>query len=196
MYAEQFNAPTWLEDQAQWLWWAMQSRIAGNLKDAQYNLGQFWNALDDLKKTADETTWPEILALDSQSHIQAANITGAIINKMESNYNDYASMFNIPYIGKAGEFVQAPKAAVQAQQDQRLKELQTASDLAAQAQTAASARVTAVAEGRISNDAAERAQENTQIDRITKNTVSDPMGIPIWAWIAGAVALYFVMTRR
>jgi hypothetical protein len=196
MYAEQFNAPTWLEGPAQWLWWTMQSRINGNLKDAKYNLDQFWTALGQMKAGATEATWPEILALDSQSHIQAANITGAIINEMERDYNNYAFMFNFPLIGKAGQIVTPPAAAVKAQQDQRLKELQTAAALAEQAQTAAASRVVAVAENRISYDEAERAQENTQIDRITRDQSSDLLGIPLWAWGIGAAALLYLVSRR
>ena len=197
MYAEQFNAPSWMEEPAQWLWWAMQSRLNGDLKDSQYNLGQFWKALDGLKASATDATWPEILALDSQSHIQAANLTSAIINQMEKNYNDYAFMFNFPFIGDKNQPVQAPKESIKAQQDQRLQELQKAADLAAQAQTADAARVEAVASGRIDSDEAERAQENTQIDRITRDQSPLSFGnVPTWAWIAGGLGLFLILKGR
>jgi hypothetical protein len=192
MYAENFNAPTWLEEPSLWLWWAMQSRINGNLQDAQYNLKQFWTTLDTLKQTADESTWPEILALDSQSHIQAANITGAIINQMEQDINTASA-----WIGIFGWKGTDAKTAIKKMQDQRLAELQTADALAAQAQTATAQRVAAVAAGRISQDQAERARENTDIDNIIKSNSSlDIAGIPLWAWIAGALALVFILNRR
>jgi alpha-amylase/alpha-mannosidase (GH57 family) len=192
MYAENFNAPTWLEEPSQWLWWAMQSRINGNLQDAQYNLKQFWTTLDTLKQTADESTWPEILALDSQSHIQAANITSAIINQMEQDINTASA-----WIGIFGWKGTDAKTAIKKMQDQRLAELQTADALAAQAQTATAQRVTAVAAGRISQDQAERARENTDVNNIIKSNSSlDIAGIPIWAWIAGALALVFILNRR
>ena len=197
MYAEQFNAPSWLEEPSKWLWWAMQSRLAGNLSDSQYNLQQFWSALDEVKKTATEATWPEILALDSQSHLQAAQLTSEIINKMSANYNDYAFMFNIPFIPKGEQPIQPPTGAIKAQQDQRLKELQTAADLAAQADTAAADRVQAVADQRISRDEAERAQENTQIKKITKDqNTPDFLGIPIWGWAVGVGALVLLLGSR
>jgi cysteinyl-tRNA synthetase len=192
MYAENFNAPTWLEEPSQWLWWAMQSRINGNLQDAQYNLKQFWTTLDTLKQTADESTWPEILALDSQSHIQAANITSAIINQMEQDINTASA-----WIGIFGWKGTDAKTAIKKMQDQRLAELQTADALAAQAQTATAQRVTAVAAGRISQDQAERARENTDVNNIIKSNSSlDIAGIPLWAWIAGALALVFILNRR
>jgi alpha-amylase/alpha-mannosidase (GH57 family) len=192
MYAENFNAPTWLEEPSQWLWWAMQSRINGNLQDAQYNLKHFWTTLDTLKQTADESTWPEILALDSQSHIQAANITSAIINQMEQDINTASA-----WIGIFGWKGTDAKTAIKKMQDQRLAELQTADALAAQAQTATAQRVTAVAAGRISQDQAERARENTDVNNIIKSNSSlDIAGIPLWAWIAGALALVFILNRR
>jgi hypothetical protein len=192
-YAEQFNAPSWLEDPAQWLWWAMQSRINGNLQDAQYNLKQFWTSLDALKQTADESTWPEILAIDSQSHIQAANITGAIINQMEQDINTASA-----WIGIFGWKGTDAKTAIKKMQDQRLSELQTSEALAAQARTATTQRVAALAAGRISQDDMERAQEDRDIENILKNNSSVDLnigGVPLWAWVAGGLFL-FLMVRK
>ncbi len=189
MYAEQFNAPSWLEAPSQWLWWAMQSRIAGNLQDAQYNLGQFWSALESLKASADESTWPEILALDSQSHIQAANITSAMINATEQDANTAAA-----WLGLFGWSGRDAKATVKALQDQRTRELATADELAARARTATAQRVQAVASGRLSQDEAERAMENSNIEKILESPY-DFAGVPLWAWVAGGLAL-LLMVRR
>jgi hypothetical protein len=188
-YAEQFNAPSWLEDPSQWLWWAMQSRINGNLQDAQYNLKQFWTALDGVKKNADESTWPEIMALDSQSHIQAANITSGIINQMETDISTVSA-----WIGLFGWKGLDAKAAIAKMQDQRTQELATAASLADQARTATAMRVQAVADGRLSQDDAERAQENKNIESIiSANSSLDLLGVPIWAWAAGAAALFLLL---
>ena len=198
MYAEQFNAPSWLEGPSQWLWWAMQSRIAGNLKDAQWNLVQFWKELETTKASADESTWPEILALDSQSHIQAANITGAIITEMEKDLSSAVAWANFispnimsSYIGDAKS---SASVAIKKMQDQRLMELQTASQLADQANSAFSDRVAAVADGRISSEDAERAMENTQLQRIIHR--DDSSGVPWWAYLVGAVGLMFVFRGK
>lgn len=186
MYSEQFNAPSWLEEPARWLWWAMQSRINGNLEDARYNLTQFWQELDKLKASANEATWPEIMAIDAQSHIQAANITSATINQMEQDYNDKAYL--IPG-------TTPPRTAIEAQQNQRLAELRKTEELANAARTATATRAAAVAQGRISQDAAERAQENTQVDRISRE--SSPFSdVPTWAWIAGAALIAYLVIRR
>ena len=196
MYAEQFNAPTWLEEPAQWLWWTMQSRINGQLENATYNLQKFWESLNIVKATATEATWPEILALDSQSHIQAANVTGAIINQMEQDANTTGAWLRF-FSGtlfngwKGGSTPQA----VAIMQAQRLKELQTADYLAGQARNAMSQRVQAVAENRISQEAAERAIENTTLENIIKNDTTF-LGVPLWAWALGGLGIFALLVRR
>lgn len=186
MYAEQFNAPSWLEEPAQWLWWAMQSRLSGNLQDSIYNLHQFWTALDKVKATATDATWPEILALDAQSHIQAANTTTSIINAMEQDVNLWTAA-----LGWFGYTAADQQSAIARMQDQRSQELQTAQDLAAQAETATADRTQALATGRLSQDEAQRAQENTTIKAIINSNAALPdiLGLPVWVWIAGLVGL-------
>lgn len=194
MYAEQFNAPTWLETPSQWLWWAMQSRINGKLEDAHYNLTQFWQSLAGVKASADESTWPEILALDSQSHIQAANLTSAIINEMERDLNRAAAWirFFSGTIYNQWKDSNGTRAAIVRMQEQRKKELETAAALAEQARTATAERALALAEQRISVEDAERAAENTNIESILRND-EDFGGVPLWAWIAGAVAFVLLV---
>lgn len=195
MYAEQFNAPSWLEGPSQWLWWAMQSRINGQLEQATYNLQKFWNALNETKAGADETTWPEILALDSQSHIQAANITSAIINQMEQDVNRAAAWirFFSGTIFNQWKETNGVRAAIQRMQEQRKQELETAARLAEQARTATAQRALAVADQRIAAEDAERAMEDSNIETILRNDSEDFMGVPIWAWAAGAVALILLV---
>ncbi|MEI6415588.1 MAG: hypothetical protein WCP34_15195 [Pseudomonadota bacterium] len=195
MYAEQFSAPSWLEEPSQWLWWAMQSRIGGNLKDALYNLNQFWTTLDPLKAGADTSTWPEILALDSQSHLQAANISGAIISEMEKDLSQAVALatFFSPTLMASylGDTKSAAATAIQKMQDQRLSELKLAADLADQANTAAATRVVAVVEGRISNEDAERAIENSQLKRIMQR--DDSMSTNYLLWVGAGLALLLLL---
>ena len=189
MYSEQFNAPTWLETPCQWLWWAMQARIDGNLTDAQYNLRQFWTALYELKAGADESTWPEILALDSQSHLQAANVTTAIINQMEQDISTVSA-----WLGLFGWQGMDAKAAIAKLQDQRTAELASAATMADQARTATAERVRAVADGRLSQDEADRAQENKNIESILRaNSTIFPDGVPIWAYGLAALGLALIL---
>lgn len=200
MYAEQFNAPSWLEGPSQWLWWAMQSRINGQLEQATYNLQKFWESLGPVKAAADETTWPEILALDSQSHIQAANITSGIINEMERDLNRAAAWirFFSGTIYNQWKDGNSSQAAILKMQEQRKKELETAAALAEQARTATALRAYAVAEQRISAEDAERASENRNVESII-NAYSDDsggfLGIPMWAWAIGIVGLVFVVKK-
>lgn len=191
MYAEQFNAPSWLETPSQWLWWAMQSRINGNLVDAQYNIQQFWSTLEDLKKTATEATWPEIIALDSQSHIQAANILGLAISTMLQNMNAIP-----PWIAFWGWSANSAQEAISKAQTQRASELALAASLAKQAQTAQTQRVEAVTNYRITQDEADRARENTDINRIIRSNSMDWLGIPFWAWALGGIAVGIILFRR
>ncbi len=164
----------------------MQSRLNGNLEDAKYNLDQFWGNLAAVKATANEATWPEILALDSQSHIQAANLTSKIINQMSNDLSAKAAWIRFFSGTLYNNWIETDQgAAVRVMQDQRTRELQIAADLASQANTATAARAQALATGRISQDAVERAMENTQIGKI----LAGDSGIPLWAWVAGAIGL-------
>lgn len=191
-YAAQFNAPSWLEGPCQWLWWAMQSRIAGNLQDAQYNLAQFWKALAAVKTTATDATWPEILALDSQSQLQSSNITSAIINQMEQDVSTTSA-----WLGVFGWQGTDAKTAIAKLQDQRTAALTSAQDLANQSNTAVATRAAGVAAGRISQDDAQRAQENTDVNSIIKaNSSLSIGGVPLWAWAAGAIGLFLLLRGR
>lgn len=196
MYAERFNAPEWLEEPAQWLWWAMQSRINGELENAHYNLQKFWTVLAQFKASANETTWPEILALDSQSHIQAANLTSAIILQMEKDANTAAAWirFFSGTIYNRWKETNGVRAAISRMQEQRKTELETAANLAGQARTATAERAQYLAEQRISTEESERMMENRNIENIMKNDSEDG-SIPLWAWAIGALAIVILVRR-
>ena len=191
-YAEQFNAPTWLEVPAQALWFAMQTRINGDLPGSINWLHQFWNRLAETKTTATEATWPEILALDSASQIQGANTLTSIINAITADAS-LASALMGPFGWSGGD----AKAAIAQAQATRTDMLQKAEDMAAQANTAQADRVQAVADGRLSQDEANQAQENTTLSRIIRaNSSFLPGGVPLWAYGLGALALLFFLKGR
>lgn len=172
------------------LWYAMQARINGNLTAAVGYLNAFWNALNLVKNGATEATWPEILALDSQSQIQNANITDAIINQCLQDANKWGSFAGL--FGWKGADAKATLANLQMQ---RTAALASSADLASRAKTAQASRVSSVAAGRISQDQADRAIENSNLD----NILSSPwtiLGVPAWAWAVGLGALFLLIGRR
>ena len=191
-YAEQFNAPSWLEVPAQALWFAMQTRINGDLPGSVSWLQQFWSRLADVKATATEATWPEILALDAASQLQGANTLSAIINAMTADASTVSAL-----MGPFGWSGTDAKAAIAQAQAQRAQMLQQADDMAQQANTAQAARVQAVADGRLSQDDAQAAQENTTLSKIIKaNSSLLPGGIPLWAYALGAAGLFLLVKGK
>jgi hypothetical protein len=191
-YADQFNAPSWLEVPAQALWFAMQTRINGDLPGSINWLQQFWARLADTKKSATEATWPEILALDAASQLQGANTLSAIINAMTADASTVSAL-----MGPFGWSGTDAKAAIAQAQAQRAAMLQQADDMAQQANTAQAARVQAVADGRLSQDDAQAAQENTTLSRIIKaNSSLLPGGVPPWAYGVGALALFLFLKGK
>lgn len=191
-YAEQFNAPSWLEVPAQALWFAMQSRINGDLPGAVSWLRQFWSKLEEVKRGATDATWPEILALDAQSQIQGANITTAIINTMTGDASTASALMG-PFGWKGTD---AREAIAQAQQ-LRAQMLAQAETMAAQARTAQAERIQAVVDGRISQDDAEAAHENKLLENIIRDNSSFTLGgLPAWAYIAGGLGLLFLIKGR
>ena len=131
MYAETFNVGSWLEPQAKWLRWALQTTTPGKLKDADYNLKQFWKALEDAKKQARTALqWAEVMTLDAQSQWCLGNYYGWLISDGLSTQNDgnaaqYLALL-IPYVGPAlaarGYLTKEEAAAAQPQLIQKKNE--------------------------------------------------------------------------
>lgn len=75
MYAESFNVPAALETPAKWARWAQQALSARKLQDAEYNLQQFWKAIQTFKGQAKTPAqWAPILTLDSFSQFTLAGL--------------------------------------------------------------------------------------------------------------------------
>jgi hypothetical protein len=191
-YAAQFNAPSWLEVPAQALWFAMQTRINGDLPGSINWLNQFWARLEDVKKTATDATWPEILALDSASQIQGANTLSSIINAITADASTASAL-----MGPFGWSGTDAKAAIAQAQATRTQMLAQADDMANQANTAQAARVQALAEGRLSQDEVQKATENTTLSNIIRSNSSLlPGGVPLWAYGVGALALFLLLKGK
>lgn len=191
-YADQFGAPSWLETPCEILWSAMQAQIYGYFTDAIERLRGFWRALDEVKQTARDEQWPEILALDAQSQIQGANIIDRIIISITAD----ASMTSA-LIGPLGWGGGDAKSAIAYNQQLRADMLEKARIMSEQAKTAQAQRADAVASGRLSQRALQEATENKTLDNILRdNSRLDPGGIPLWAWLAGGVAALFLLRGR
>lgn len=104
MYAETFQVGLWLETQAKWLRWAMQSNGPEKAQECAWNLGQFWKTLEQAKAQAKTSLqWAEILTLDAQSQWCLGNHYGTLINAILSDKNNGNLQkwlgLAVPYIG-------------------------------------------------------------------------------------------------
>lgn len=223
MYAETFDVRAWLEEPAKWLRWAMQSLTARNLADVQYNLQQFWTALPKAKAQAKaQQDWSEILTLDAQSQWTLGNLYQAQASDVLKDLNAYTTARNLGvYLNPITALLalahnQDPGIiAYNAKMDDLLKKAQTAFDaqvnLAGQAvaaanaagvksQAQATATVGAKYQAGAPVDAAFMRQQAGQMNEITwgkdlLDAVKTPiLGIPMWAWIAGGVAVVLLVS--
>lgn len=78
MYAETFKVPAALETPAKWARWAQQALSVKKLQDAEFNLQQFWKAIQPFKAQASTPAqWAPVLTLDSFSQFVLAGLQQA-----------------------------------------------------------------------------------------------------------------------
>ncbi|HEX9082949.1 MAG TPA: hypothetical protein VF768_11765 [Holophagaceae bacterium] len=224
MYAETFNVRPWLEEPAKWLRWAMQSLGARNLTDVRYNLQQFWTTLAGVKgKASSQQDWSEILTMDAQSQWTLGRLYESEASDVLKQINTAAqlrnlTMFTDPISAASALFgVQDPVlSGLQKTLDGYNKAAKAAYDqqvsLAAQAASAAAAAgVQSQAQATLTvGQNAQRGAGNTAsfvdaqassmvkppnlLDEL-KNTLSTPLlGVPMWAWFAGGLALVLLIS--
>ncbi|WP_257303407.1 hypothetical protein [Geothrix campi] len=214
-YAETFNVQEWLEDDAKWLRWAMQSLTARNLEDVRYNLQQFWASLADAKLEASTPQdWGDILTLDSQSQWTLGNLYQNDQSDLLKQLNDMMLARNLvaPSLGSvvvmAAQYFNAETSGIRSQ----IQSLGTSAgaafeaqkNLASQAQAAyRDAKTTtnqagnsaAVAKTAASGNAGNTAFNLRQASAIEKPVSlmdflkGDLFGLPTWAWLAGTAAI-------
>lgn len=183
MYAELFgiqNASAAVENAAQWVQWAqagIQGGATENEATIRYNLDQFWKLKNAVYGTEDAITDSQLDRLDTFAHgFWQALETGKIYSASPT-YWDYWKKF---WFGGTPDRPEAMAAATQAA-------------AAAAGQQAAAQRVGgAFGTGMATlakNNAANIPSELAGSGQLWNQKGVAPLGIPLWAWIAGAVAL-------
>jgi len=195
MFAETFNVRPWLEEPSKWLRWAAQSLTARKLQDARYNLQQFWNGLAAYKsRAATPLDWAELYTLDGQSKETLARLYDADIQGV------LAVMSN-----SMGLFAEADKDKIKRLEESKTRALAEAQEFSQKAQAyytqakhAGAQQATAGAEN------AKRLQayalKDLNLNKASAEANSESffslnlLGVPVWAWIAGAAGVALLLT--
>lgn len=198
MYAESFGiqgASEAVENAARWVQWAQAGIMAGasdNEATIRYNLDQFWKAKQAAYSSEDATGRSQLERLDTYAQGTWQALEAGKIFSSSPSYWEYWKRAMLPFYNTLAG--QAPRPdAMQAA---------TNAASAAAAQEAAANR----AGGNFGANMAALARRNAAAIHgevagaadLWHQTSPEPMGIPLWAWIAGAVALgaVLLMQRR
>lgn len=221
MYAETFKVQSWLEPQAKWLRWAMQSLTARNLNDVRYNLQQFWGTLADAKaKATKPQDWGDIMTLDSQSQWTLGNLYQNDQSDLLKQLNGLMLARNVgvpltgPELMATALNYFAAETAVIRSKIQSLGDSATAAfksqvSLAGQADTAY--RQAGVSDNQARNSATVGGYALNSAPNDTRGALTqagnmakppempnpftlDFLGFPLWAWLAGAAAIALLVT--
>ena len=192
MYAESFGiqgASPAVEAAAQWVQWSQAGMLAGaaeNDATIRYNLNQFWLAKNAAYGTEDAAGQAQLDRLDTYAHgFWEALEAGKIFSASPSYWNFWKKF----WIGGTPERPEAMTAATNAA-------------AAAAGQEAAAQRTGgqfgAVMTQYSRNAAAAISGEVASSNSLWKQAGVSPLGIPVWAWALGAVALValFVSGRK
>lgn len=224
MYAETFNVREWLEEPAKWLRWAMQSNSQWKSEDARYNLQKFWATLAAKKTAAqNQRDWSEILTLDAQSQWALGTLYEHDASDLLKDLNNYRTARNVsiyasPIIAMTAlnsdsdPGAAAYKSKLEQLQQNSTKAFQAQAQLAEQAvQAASAAGVTSQAGNTLSlaKNAVTRSRDDAAFNVRQADSMAAPpnpwedikkqlqvpwMGVPIWAWAAGAFGLLLLLT--
>lgn len=208
MYAEYFSVGPWLENPAQFLQWSVYgNNQRASIVDVKASLSKFWNALAALKAQASTPTqWADILSLDGRSQWEYGRLLDRVINNDLGTVNALAGMDPMTtvlhYLGMDGN----PLSALQAARDQAYA---ASKSLAAQSVDAAKqAGVDAGQAGRmvqVAQTSQKTAAVNTGVENNLYNgsffqmkdlgdAIKMPvLGVPLWVWLAGGVALLVLL---
>lgn len=193
MYAELFgiqNPSAAVENAAQWVQWVQAGILAGaaeNDATIRYNLDQFWKLKAAAYGSEDQTGQSQLDRLDTFAHGYWEALEAGKIYSSSPAYWDYWKKF---WFGGTPDRPEAMTAATQAA-------------AAAAGQQASAQRVGGAFGAGMStyaqNSAANIPNELTSSNLAWKQKGLEPLGIPMWAWIAGAVAIgliYFMPKSR
>lgn len=187
MYAELFgiqNPSDIVENAAKWVQWAQAGIMAGatdNDATIRYNLNQFWSTKGATYATANLMDRSQLERLDTFAH--------GLWNALETAkiYSASPTYWNYFYHTLVGGFTDRPEAITAA--------TNAAAAAAGQEQAAQRANQGAFTTGMTAY--AQAQARNVAVDQqasagMWKQPGINPLGIPLWAWIAGAVGLILV----
>lgn len=183
MYAEAFgiqNPSAAVENAAQWVQWAQAGILAGAAEhdgEIRYNLGQFWQTKAAAYPAEDATGQAQLDRLDTFAHgFWEALENGRIFSASPSYWETWKKY----WFGGTPDRPEAMAAATQAA-------------AAAAGQQAAAGRVGGSFGAGMStlaqNNAANIPQNLAASGTLWEQKGISPLGIPLWAWIAGAALL-------
>jgi hypothetical protein len=197
MYAETLgiqNPSPAVEEASKWVQWSLAGVQYGAEKEDQtrYNLDQFWKAKAAAYPTASAEEQGQLERLDTLAHgVWDALETGKMY-RSTPGYWDYLKAYAFSGVPLNQGAIEAAQQAAKAQ----------AGELAA-AQRAAAASPAQVSFGAGLSRLATQNQANlpsqlAQAQRQWKQPGMDLLGVPIWAWIAGAatIGLLLITEKR
>jgi|GEM_PF-5779271 len=185
MYSEVYQVSARMEEPAKWLQWAetsynqefRQPNDSGE-KKTRYNLGQFWAANGAIGRSADADTLRQCARLDYFAHNLWARLEAKLAMAADTNSQerrDHSATSEQAY-ARAAQLAEAAKAPALAK--------------SAANQVAANKNLNAELNRTVPDD-----RYSTAFKEQTKNVFNtDFLGLPLWAWGAGALALVLLIS--
>lgn len=190
MYAESFgiqNPSAAVEDAAHWVQWAQAGIMAGaaeNDSTIRYNLNQFWMAKNAAYGNESATGRAQLDRLDTFAHGFWQALEAGKMFSASPSYWDFWKKY---WVGGSPDRPEAIAAA-------------TSAAAAAAGQEAAANRVGGAFGVNMATLAAQNAANIPQELQAANTGWSQegvaPLGVPLWAWIAGAAALALLFITR
>lgn len=196
MYAESFgiqNPSAAIEAAATWVQWAQAGILAGSTdNDAaiRYNLNQFWEAKNQYYPLADPVERGQLERLDTYAHGFWNALETAKIYAATPNYWQFWKKYWIGGTPDRPEAMDAATAAAAA----AAGEEEAAKRAAAANPSNAAFGSGFAALGRA--NAANVSGDLAAASGVWKQTGVEPLGVPLWAWVAGAAALGLLYVTR
>ena len=188
MYAETFGinpASAAIEAAAKWVQWAQAGIMAGvsqNEEAIRYNLGQFWEAKNAAYGNESSTGKAQLDRLDTFAHGYWNALETGKIYSSSPGYWEYWKKWWMGGIPQNPDSIKAATAAAAAAAGQQAAAQRTGGSFGAGMNQYAQNQAAAIP-SHLRAAAGQWNQEGVA-----------PLGIPIWAWIAGAAGLALILT--
>lgn len=189
MYAETFgiqNADAQVELAAQWVQWAqtgIMNGAASNETDIRWNLSQFWNQKAAIYNTEPKTQQTNLDRLDTYAHGLWNALESGKIFSSSPGYWDYWKAYLFGGTPSNPGAYAAASAAAAASAGEVQAATATGGDFGTDFATLAQ------------NQAAAIPGELAAAQGFWDQPGMSPLGVPLWAWAAGAIGLFLVVKR-